>query len=514
MVNLSLFNNQKIDEIRYWSAPVALEDWSTVVIKGPDAFDWFQRQLAQDIKTIELEGLSIARLDRSAKIKYFGILYQNQDNFFLYLPTNLVSSFMDDFEKFVIMEDIKIVSTDHGNKTLLIGKAPNGHPVNFFGEQATIVEKSSDDSRCDQYFELAGVPIWNQNINGEVLVNETRLNDVAVDYTKGCFLGQETAAKIQSRRGANYFPVFLESKERVEASRDDLISIEAQKIGSVLSVTQLDQTTLIAARIKRDYRVIDSKYEIMLRDIQFEVKVLSVPYFKDLLNSEKAKTLYVAAVKDFEKNNEELALKKLKRVIEFDPSFSDAYEVIGVIYSRAGKHELTIEWMDKLLEQNSKSVMAHTNKSLALMNLGKIEEAEMEKSLATTKSFAMYGEQAKSKKEQQAKEEKELQEMTRREEMFRQVLAIDENDQIALFGLADISFKRKNIEDALSHVEKSLLANSKHSQSYLLKGKCLEEMNNIQEAIKTYQNGVRIAASAGELMPANEMQSRINKLSI
>jgi tetratricopeptide (TPR) repeat protein len=43
---------------------------------------------------------------------------------------------------------------------------------------------------------------------------------------------------------------------------------------------------------------------------------------------------------------------------------------------RIERFEEAITWMDKLLSVNPQSVMAHTNKSLFLMKLGKIEEAE------------------------------------------------------------------------------------------------------------------------------------------
>ena len=47
--------------------------------------------------------------------------------------------------------------------------------------------------------------------------------------------------------------------------------------------------------------------------------------------------------------------------------------------------------------------MAHTNKSLYLMKLGRIEEAEEEKSNAAVKSFSYFGEEAKKKKEDEKK---------------------------------------------------------------------------------------------------------------
>lgn len=514
VVNPSQSNLLKINSIRYWSQPVALLNWSMLLIKGADSFEWLQRQLAQDITGIENEGKAVVRLDRVARVTYFGILFRKDDTFHLYLPTELVDNFRADFEKFVIMEDTQIESESKNSFSLVVGKSDNGIPVNFFGEQAFIVAKSETDETCEEYFDLAAIPVWNKNIKPDVLVNETRLNEVAINYNKGCFLGQETAAKIQTRRGANYFPVTLETKTKVECKEEDSIFADSQKIGSVDSVNELGDSYLITARLKRDYRILDASYTVQINEKNLSVNVHGAPYFNDLLNIEKAQTLYVQAIKDFEKNNEELALKKLKRVIEFDETFADAYEAIGVICSRSAQHQQTIDWMDKLLEKNPSSVMAHTNKSLALMNLGKIEEAEVEKSLATTKSFAMYGEEAKLKRELKLKEEKELADIARREKMFNQVLEIDNNDQIALFGIADINFKRKNYLDALAFVDKSIIVNPKHSQSFLLKGKCLENLGKTQEAIDVYKNGVKVAAAVGEMMPANEMQSRLNKLSI
>lgn len=512
-VNPSQSNLQKINNIRYWSQPIALSGWSVILIKGSDTFEWLQRQLAQDITGIDIEGKPVVRLDRVARVTYFGILYQRDQDFHLYLPTALVEPFQSDFEKFVIMEETQIISVEHNTFSLIIGKSEQGLPVNFFGEQAVIVKKTDTDQSCDEYFKLAAVPIWEESIKPDVLVNETRLNEVAINYNKGCFLGQETAAKIQTRRGANYYPVTLESKSNIQCKGDEPILLDSQKIGSVESSIEYGDKFLVTAKLKRDFRILNSTLIVQIKDQELEVKVQSAPYFKDLLNIEKAQTLYVEAIKDFEKNNEDLALKKLKRVIEFDETFADAYEAIGVIYSRSAQHEETIVWMDKLLEKNPTSVMAHTNKSLALMNLGKIEEAEIEKSLATTKSFAMYGEEAKIKRELKLKEEKELADIARREKMFNQVLQIDEHDQIALFGIADINFKRNNYSMALDFVEKSMASNPKHSQSYLLKGKCLESLERASDAINVYRDGIKIAAAVGEMMPANEMQSRLNKLS-
>ncbi len=514
VVSPSLFNIKKIEEYRYWGIALELKDWCYVKVVGADAFSWLQRQLAQNISEINIEGKPIVRLDRSAKIKYFGILTKSNDELYrLFIPKVLIDNFKEDFEKFVIMEEISYSISSSEKLALVIGPNDNGDRVDFFGEQGSIISSVGEiGANVNAYMKLAGHPEWGVNITGNELVNETRLNEVAVDYNKGCFLGQETAAKIQTRRGANYYPVILEINDK-EVEVGELF-VDGGKIGELNEVYINGEECLGIGRLKREFRIIDATHKVEINKKIIDIKVTKLPYFKDLKNIEKAKTLYFNAIKEFEKNNEEDALKMLKRSTVFDPTFSDAFEVIGVIHARNGQHLKTIEWMDKLLVSDSTSVMAHTNKSLAYMNLGEIEKAEEEKALATTKSFAMYGAEAKKKKETSEIEQKENAEILRRESMFLQVLNIDSNDQIALYGMADIKFKRGSESDALSYLEKSLIANPKHSQSYLLKGKILEKLNNVQAAKNVYIDGIKVAASQGELMPANEMQSRLNRLSV
>ena len=53
----------------------------------------------------------------------------------------------------------------------------------------------------------------------------------------------------------------------------------------------------------------------------------------------------------------------------------------------------------------------------------------------------------------------------------------------------------------------------KYSMAYLLLGKNLELLNNATEAREVYKKGIQVASAKGELMPANEMQARLMKLS-
>jgi Tfp pilus assembly protein PilF len=54
----------------------------------------------------------------------------------------------------------------------------------------------------------------------------------------------------------------------------------------------------------------------------------------------------------------------------------------------------------------------------------------------------------------------------------------------------------------------------KYSVAYLVLGKTFEALGEWIEAQNIYKAGIPIAIAKGEMMPANEMQSRLSKIKI
>jgi folate-binding protein YgfZ len=385
----------------------------------------------------------------------------------------------------------------------------------FYGVNARLQLIEPDAEKTDgQELEklriLNGWPRWNLDINESNFINETFLNEIAISYKKGCFLGQETAAKIDNNRGAAFYPVLLEilseTKSQVNLIRDFII--EDRKAGTVLYQTQ----NYLQAKLFRDFRIIDRELILDFGEEKQLVKVLSLPLHKNVIRKDLALELYHIGVDYFQNNEIELAMVALKKALTFDPGLADAYESLGVMLGRLNKFDEAIEWMDKLLEVNPKSVLAHTNKSLFLMKLGRIEDAEAEKALATVKSFAVFGEEAKIKKQLEEEQKKKEEELLRREAMFLQVLEIDGEDTIALYGMADIFYQNKKYQEAALNLIKVIAVNSNYSTAYLLLGKCYEALDQTERAQAIYGAGIIVASKRGDMMPANEMQSRLNKL--
>ena len=90
----------------------------------------------------------------------------------------------------------------------------------------------------------ARVGRWGVDFDERVLPHEAWLDEDAVSFTKGCFLGQEVVCRIDSRGRVRRFLRTLRSESELHVG-DALIS-ESQEVGTVTSVECVDEDSWIA----------------------------------------------------------------------------------------------------------------------------------------------------------------------------------------------------------------------------------------------------------------------------
>ena len=509
---------------RYESYQLDLENrFSLLSIKGDDAEGFLSSGLTSNVKELSENRFHIsARLNRLGKITAYGyLLKKNSYHYYFLIEKAAREIFISDLKKFIVMEDVSI---KHSDKTYAV-EWPSRHCDfhensfcgYFWGEDARILlEQSSthpvlDKDQCRKIRKCNGHFLWDE-MPWDVFINETYLNETAVDYKKGCFLGQETAAKIYNNRGGAYFPVLLQVDKDIEETQGTL-TVESQKFGLLRNKIKLDDKIFLIASVKREFRINNKTFSLSAGLTTFQGKVLSLPLFDDKTLHQKGQELYVCGIDHFKNNREAKAIALLEKSVLLAPNLEDAYESLGVIFGRQGRYEKAVSLMDKLLEINEHSIMAHTNKSLYFMKMGKIREAEEEKALATVKSFQRFGKESENKKMQEESKRKEAEDMAQKEKMFLNVLDIDAHDTIANFGLGEIALKRQEYSKAKNFLEHVIKANKNYSKAYLLLGKSLEFLGDKIRAKSVYEQGVTVASKRGEMMPANEMQERLLNLS-
>jgi folate-binding protein YgfZ len=516
-------NHKNLDSLRlYGGFYNPLTEWSVLKMSGLDTLAFLNRQTTQELIGLESgNGRLTTRLDRTGKVQSFFFVYSIRDCIYLLVPSGLKESLIDDLSKFIIMDDVLIEAIDTPVKIGfgVAGKKQNADSAEFlfYGEWVRIAhqailenEQVVDEGELELLRKLNGWPKWGADVSSQNFINDCRLNELAISYTKGCFLGQETVAKIQNNRGAASYPVLLEQKslKHFAVKKGDRLENNDGKVGTVVELIEFESKKYIWADVKREWRVHNLNLNIGSEDYI----VRYFPFFPEGDYKEKARDFYERGSLSFQRNDNESAKLYLEAAMFFDPENPDVYEALGVILGREERYEEAIELMDQLKRLDSASIMAHTNKSLYYMKLGRIEEAEKEKAEATLLSFEKSGREAELQQKQSDESKKQQAEIASRMSMFKEVLEIDPDDDVANFGMADIYFSRQEFHLAKDCLEKLLKSHPKHSRAHLLLGRTHEALGDKEQARELYLAGIKIATQKGELMPANEMQSRLSAL--
>ena len=489
-----------------------------ISLKGPEAISYLNSQVTSNILDLKIGNFHhSAVLTLSGGIVASFIACKESENCtHIVIPEGVYEEAIQRLQKFHISEDLEFEPSTL-NAYLLVNRDEKANSFEgsyfFEGNKIVLCEDVLPVDREEvftKYSLLTGTPRWGiENFPNEI-INNTRLDDLAVNYKKGCYPGQETVAKIDSRRGAAFKPVLLTCEESIDISLGKLL-VEGKKVGEVRSFFTEESKTYIWATLNREKRIDKKVYEFEIGGKSVNLQVNYLPYL-ELGPRESSREFYDCAVELFKHNRDDDALDYFEQSIGLDPNYEDAYESLGVLLGRLGRYDKAIAMMEKLKAINPKCLMAYTNLSLYHMKVGEIEKAEKYKADATLLNFEVLGSNAKKKKEMEAFEAKKRAESERREHMFLQVLEIDPLDSMANNGLGELCFERHEFEIAKDYFKKAIEGDKKYSVAYLGLGKALVKLNENEQARTILSEGIRVASKNGDLMPANEMQSMLNNL--
>jgi Flp pilus assembly protein TadD len=92
----------------------------------------------------------------------------------------------------------------------------------------------------------------------------------------------------------------------------------------------------------------------------------------------KAQKEFNKAVAAAEKNDSQTAIEHLKKAIEIDPDFMEAYNNLGARYLKMNQPEEAAAELEKAVQLDSSSSQAHSNLAIAYLTLGRLGDAEWE----------------------------------------------------------------------------------------------------------------------------------------
>lgn len=496
-----------------------LSNYKIIKGVGSDCRNFFQGQLTNNFEKLKPNDPQTGvRLDLKGHIRaaFHVSIFDNEYFFLVHKDESQV--FVEDLEKFIIMEDVSLelsgeecILTIGPEAVLLQEKRPFFYFCNMPAVLGEFREKGSIEHleilKCLSAMTVPGI-----DYTEKTFLNETIHNLNAVDYKKGCFFGQELVAKLEVGRGGAYFPVYFEVEDENIFNIGDELRNETRKLGTVLKKFQYKGKSFLLGTLFRDFRIDQSEIVIQCQNGSTSAIVHYAPMI-DFTDSESfSEKLFLEAVNENKRNNLQSAINLLEIAVKVNPVYEDAIETLGVLYENNGERQKAIEIFKNLLEVNPFAIMAHTNLSLIYMRDGKIEEAEKEKANATVKSFQKAGLDSKNKKAEEEFKKQKLAELDRKKAMFEKVLELDSNDTLALYGLGDYFYQTESYDKSIEYLTKVLEQDQKYSTAYLLLGKSYESKKDFPNAIEVFEKGVKVAAAKGDLMPANEMQTRLTKI--
>ncbi len=126
----------------------------------------------------------------------------------------------------------------------------------------------------------AGTPEYGQDIDETNLPQEVNRNDRAVSFTKGCYVGQETVARIRSYGHVNRLLVGLKLSEPKRVPAGSRLLRGDQEIGKITSCVLSPRvgTAIALGYVRRGQEQVGQTVEVEADDGRIQATVSSLPF--------------------------------------------------------------------------------------------------------------------------------------------------------------------------------------------------------------------------------------------
>jgi folate-binding protein YgfZ len=181
---------------------------SFVAVRGPDAEDFLQRMVSNDVVALR-PGESCDALLLTPKAKLIAPLRvwrRGADDFLLLSEPELGEVIRSNLLRARFAAMCEIEAEEHVS-AIVLGEDGGGIPCPDYGVPAReVLDTDADGADVEELEHLrieAGTPRWGRELDDRVLPAEAGLDERAVSFTKGCYPGQEPIARLRHRGKVN-----------------------------------------------------------------------------------------------------------------------------------------------------------------------------------------------------------------------------------------------------------------------------------------------------------------------
>jgi tRNA-modifying protein YgfZ len=204
--------------------PVAQRSRDYVGVRGPDAEDFLQRMLSNDVTQAPCNALLLTAKGRI--VAPLRVIRRDEDDFLLLTEPELGGVVRTTLLRARFAAKCEIEPEEHRSVLVWDGDFSSAEEQLDADTEPTATEADVERARIG-----AGVPAWGTEIDDSILPAEAGLDRTHISFTKGCYPGQEPVARLHYRGHANRGLRVL----RMDAQPGDELRYEGKVVGRVTS---------------------------------------------------------------------------------------------------------------------------------------------------------------------------------------------------------------------------------------------------------------------------------------
>lgn len=247
-----------------------LSDWRKTLVRGSDAGTWLNDLLTADLASLPIgtsrPALLLSPTGRIRATVTVGSIY---DGLILVQDPEQPSAVGALLAPYILSSDVELTDVS-GSMSLLAfpGREPPGIPgtdsyrPSCLGPGADLVAKEGRDVAASETLAglvragpesrevwriERGIPRFPVDLTPESLPHEADL-DAAIDYGKGCYLGQEAVAKVRNLGHPTWVVLAMHADGHIDPN--EAVVGKGEEVGRVTSAARVDGRTAVIARVR------------------------------------------------------------------------------------------------------------------------------------------------------------------------------------------------------------------------------------------------------------------------
>jgi folate-binding protein YgfZ len=231
---------------------VAAREREFVRVAGPDAVDYLQRMVSNDVEALAA-GQACPALLLTAKARVLAplvVLRRAEDDFLVLTEPGLGEPVRAHLIRMRLRARCEIEPEEH--ESVLVFGGADGFATDWPGAREAI-DSGLEPTLSEEELELrrieSGVPRWEREIDDRILPAEAGLDRTHVSFSKGCYPGQEPVARLHFRGHPNRGLRVVELDEMPEY--DAPLLHDGREVGRVTSAARRSDGTVVALAFVR-----------------------------------------------------------------------------------------------------------------------------------------------------------------------------------------------------------------------------------------------------------------------